>query len=713
MQNKFLVYLTSTLLTFALVGCGSNVPATVDVEGVSLDKLSEILMVGDTLQLHADVYPNNATNKDVTWSATGEDIVSVENGLVTALKAGESTVTVTTVDGGYTASCSLIVRNEGPISDGNLLETKLQTFNLSKEHTLKEEEIEVISKYDIGERSYYHLENEPYDYYLTLEDYFDILKTNAKDGYIFSISNDRYVYTVEVINPNSESIDYTTIDIENRLIHQQGSIYSAFNTAPNPDYSTYSLFLDVRYDDTNSIPYKDRVNKYSFKYVDFHFYRKDNKIYFPLSLLTAHFVKDIDLNYIFDGKNMYFYDSNNQITSIFFADKPIEGNIDDNIMDWMKETFANDKGQYLMPTEMARSYRDSFYYAMDNYYGIRTTRQMESYALFYESCGWSDKFLSPYGEERGYAYATAINLLDDQHTALGMGSSGISLWEERLGYVNAPASKLKTERFALNSMLTENRLKAFGLEDSKALRNYEKYSSDGKTAYVYLNEFAYTTDAATVKDGKIVSRKSEEELKDSDSYYYLLNRIKKIEAKGGVENIVIDMSTNGGGTIGILDKIATLFSKTNGFETYTRNDNTGNISTTKTFIDSNYDGVYDDTDVYGNKFKFYLMTSPCSFSCGNALPFYCQLAGTVKVIGQRSGGGECSVTSSQMGSLRTFTHSSNTHIMSYITEKVDGQDVKKMVFAEDGAEPNSMYNFGYEYFYDFEYIADLIKQNNK
>lgn len=42
MQNKFLVYLTSTLLTFALVGCGSNVPATVDVEGVSLDKLSEI-----------------------------------------------------------------------------------------------------------------------------------------------------------------------------------------------------------------------------------------------------------------------------------------------------------------------------------------------------------------------------------------------------------------------------------------------------------------------------------------------------------------------------------------------------------------------------------------------------------------------------------------------------------------------------------------------
>ena len=302
-------------------------------------------------------------------------------------------------------------------------------------------------------------------------------------------------------------------------------------------------------------------------------------------------------------------------------------------------------------------------------------------------------------------------MLNDQHTALGLNAIGLSIWSEKDGFGNAIPSKLKDERNALTNALVAQRLKAFGLEDAKQLRTIDKYSADGKTAYIYLNEFAHTSDAAKKEDGKIVSRKSEEELAQNESYYHLLNRIKKIEAKGGVENIVIDMSTNGGGTLGVLDKIASLFAKTNGFETFTYNDKTGVINGTKTYIDTNYDGKFDDTDVYGNKFNFFLLTSPCSFSCGNALPFFCGLAKTATIIGQRSGGGECSVTTSQMGSLKSFTHSSNTHIMAYKTEIVDKKEVTTQVFAEDGAEVSGFYEFGYENFYDFQYIADLIKEN--
>lgn len=601
---------------------------------------------------------------------------------------------------------------EDPVySKGTLVEKKFKVFNLSKVHTLPVAEQEVVAKYDIGERSFYYVDGYQYDYYLTLDNYFDILKTNAKTGYNFNISNENYIFTIDVSDSQNKRISYTTIDIENRVIDYQGYMGDAFNTAPDTDYSTYSIYMDVRYDESHIIPYDQRVKKDSFKYIDYDIYKKDDKVYFPLSLLTARFVKETDVNYLFDDKLMYFYDEDNQIKTMFFADEPIGGMVEDNLYDWVGKTFKGSSGDVLMPVEMARAIRNAFYYAMDNYYGIRTTRKIESYAKLYENYKWSEKFISPKGEDRGEAYGNAINMLDDQHTALGLTGLGLSVWGERDGFSKATPSKLKQERNALQASLTAQRLKAFGLDEKANLRTFEKYSADGKTAYVYLNEFAHVADAAKKEDGKIVSRKTEEELAVNESYYHLLHRIKQIEAKGGVENIVVDMSTNGGGTLGVLCKIASLFAKTNGFETYTMNDKTGDIDTTKTYIDTNYDGKYDETDVYGNKFNFFLLTSPCSFSCGNALPFFCGIAGTAKVIGQKSGGGECSTTTSQFGWLKGFTHSSNTHITTFKTEKVGGQEVKTQLFAEGGAEPSGFYEFGYEHFYDFQYIADLIKEN--
>ena len=598
-------------------------------------------------------------------------------------------------------------------SEGTLTEKKFGTYNFSKTHTLSGDEIEKITNYDIGERNFYYVDNLQYNYYVTLNDYFEILKTNAKDGYKFSITNEGYIFTIDVTDSQDKTISLTSIDLEKRVTDYKGYMGSAFYQAPETDYDTYSIYLDVKYEDTHTIPYEQRVKQDSFKYIDYDFYKKDDKVYFPLSFLTDRFSKEFGINYTFDGKYMYFYDDASQIKSLFFGDKPIEGMVEDNVSDWIRETFKDQSDNKLMPYEMAKANRNSFYYAMDNYYGIRSTRGIRSYAEYYEGFSWSEKFLSPRGKDRGYAYASAINILDDQHTALGLAAVGLSIWEEREGFADAIPSKLKTERNALANALANQRLKAFGVESSQELRTLEKYSADGKTAYVYLNEFAHTADAAKKVDGQIVSRKTEEELAKNESYYHLLHRIKQIEAHGGVENIVIDMSTNGGGTLGVLNKIASLFSKTNGFETYTKNDKTGDVDTCKTYIDSNYDGKYDDTDVYGNKFKFYLLTSPCSFSCGNALPFFCGIAKTATIIGQRSGGGECSVTSSDIGSLRKFQHSSNTHIVSYKTETIDGKEVKSEIGAEGGADVYAFYDFGYEQFYDFQFIADLIKTNQE
>jgi uncharacterized protein YjdB/alpha-tubulin suppressor-like RCC1 family protein len=87
-------------------------PDVVPVTGVSLDVTSVTLDVGGTANLNATVSPTNASNQAVSWSTTDSAIASVSNGVVTAVSEGTATITVTTTDGGYTATCTVTVNPE-------------------------------------------------------------------------------------------------------------------------------------------------------------------------------------------------------------------------------------------------------------------------------------------------------------------------------------------------------------------------------------------------------------------------------------------------------------------------------------------------------------------------------------------------------------------------------------------------------------------------
>ena len=90
-------------------------PATVAVTEVKLDKSELTLEAGKSEQLTATVAPTNATNKKVSWSSDKQDIASVDaSGKVTANKAGKAVITVTSEDGGKTASCTVKVTAKPP-----------------------------------------------------------------------------------------------------------------------------------------------------------------------------------------------------------------------------------------------------------------------------------------------------------------------------------------------------------------------------------------------------------------------------------------------------------------------------------------------------------------------------------------------------------------------------------------------------------------------
>ncbi len=92
--------------------CAVTVQAkAVNVTEVTLDKTELTLTEGETETLTATVRPDNADNKKVTWSSDKTDVATVDGaGKVTAVKPGEAVVTVTTEDGGKTATCKVTVK---------------------------------------------------------------------------------------------------------------------------------------------------------------------------------------------------------------------------------------------------------------------------------------------------------------------------------------------------------------------------------------------------------------------------------------------------------------------------------------------------------------------------------------------------------------------------------------------------------------------------
>lgn len=108
------------------------------VTGISLNKEAISLEVGATETLIATISPEDATNQTVTWSSSNEDVVTVaDDGVVTAKSAGTATITATSEDGSFTATCAVTVT---PSSDTRQL-VNITGFRANKTELVKGENV--------------------------------------------------------------------------------------------------------------------------------------------------------------------------------------------------------------------------------------------------------------------------------------------------------------------------------------------------------------------------------------------------------------------------------------------------------------------------------------------------------------------------------------------------------------------------------------------
>ncbi len=120
---KILKLLTTLLVAVALLSCSKGkesapqqedtddkVTPPVAVYQISLDKYKTTLYKGESTNLVSSIFPEIAANKEVSWSSSDGAIATVDQeGKVTAVAAGETTITAKTADQDKTATCHIVV----------------------------------------------------------------------------------------------------------------------------------------------------------------------------------------------------------------------------------------------------------------------------------------------------------------------------------------------------------------------------------------------------------------------------------------------------------------------------------------------------------------------------------------------------------------------------------------------------------------------------
>ena len=486
--------------------------------------------------------------------------------------------------------------------------------------------------------SYEYLKDEKLLPYFSIDDYLSLYNPYLKDNYSIDVSESSLDTSVRVTQ-GEETIFMMAIEPSYQIVMENGDFSSAF--VFDKDYSKSSLFIGnkTEYEIAN-VPTSMRT--FTYKNMGFYTYRKGGHTYYPLSLLECIFSSYANVYHLFNYNRLIQYSEYKDLTDTTYKVDGVEFTAYKEMKKYIDENLST------MPMYLRKDRKASFLFTLENQYGLKYTRNIKSMTKYLEEQDFFADFLSEDNLKRNEAYYKTFELLDDGHTSIRDHAD----FPYREGEFNQRGTHL-TRMLAVRQELSTQRALAPG---------EVYYSTDEKLAFFTFDsfsfaEYAYQEDGKTLKD-TLSNYHSE----DYDAFFYFVKLLNQIKDKGGVTDVVIDISTNGGGTVGVMTKLLSLLSKRNTSRIYVQLDVTNMVQQMTTSVDSNNDGEYDLTDVFGNDFNFHILTSEFSFSCGNAFPFYAKENGIADIIGVKSGGGECAVGESYLPSGEHYYHSSNLHI---------------------------------------------------
>lgn len=229
-----------------------------------------------------------------------------------------------------------------------------------------------------------------------------------------------------------------------------------------------------------------------------------------------------------------------------------------------------------------------------------------------------------------------------------------------------------------------------------------EFSDDGKTAIVRFDHYTTSGDSdlnAIINETNLELGKTTEDIcnsikenytaiqNDIKTEYYLYCVNKMIKKNPKVENVILDMSNNTGGSC--RTAVATLAWMLGEVQINITNSITGAKCSSVYVCDINADGKFDENDTIKDK-KLFCLISPASFSCGNMVPAMLKSSDRVVLLGETSGGGSA-VVYETMAADSTIFNISSRYVLS---ENKNGSnyDIDKGIEPHVRLQPETLYN---------------------
>ena len=419
------------------------------------------------------------------------------------------------------------------------------------------------------------------------------------------------------------------------------------------------------YDVTNSTytkgeKFEINLNNYHAKMISY-----GGKVYVPFAYVEAIFMSPLGARFAFNGSDYYMIDNDYLIDSTNSTET-------NTVLSAYGNAYYN--GAYSKLTSRSTSFSNYFYYSflfeMENFYGrykelniTSLDEKLNSLKLTGdETLTIKQAILSSSSATASAGIADAINQVfgDGGHTSfVGRGSSvtfdstiNTTLIRNILFYDNRYANNLNNIYRPLIEAFKNNNASGYQTYGSTAVIRMENFSIDAyqmsekKTA-----DPTYYPTAEIVKAGLNADKPS--------TFSILYSCFEKITADSTIKNVVFDITLNSGGAVCAMLQALTFMSSDASASLYIKNTKTGAISKETVKYDNNLDKKFDSKDSYAGKYNFFILTSGFSYSCGNSFPCIAKDNNLATIIGQTSGGGNCTVANCVGADGITWSMSSN------------------------------------------------------
>ena len=335
----------------------------------------------------------------------------------------------------------------------------------------------------------------------------------------------------------------------------------------------------------------------------------------------------------------------------------------------------------------------------DLYYGHKEEKGIESFDSYLEANGLKEGLLSTDPEKNSEAFLDLVyRLFDSGHDDV-MLSYGVFNTAKKFSNLNKTAETEQNEE-RYRSEEYGQLLDKFNHMAKLKPKNFgnSRVQIIDDTAFIYFEEFAESGN-----ESNFYFKLPDADIYNASTFGLFYDAFAMIQRNSNVKKVVIDLSNNAGGDASALTAALGFISpdgEVNLTYYHTLNEN---FCSEWYHVDTNLDGVFDERDGFGGKYNFYILTSGCSYSCANALPFYAQMNGWAKIIGEQPGGGDCVVSNF----LDAYGHAAGMSSWIQLGKLADGQFISD----EHAVNVDIPFEKADKMYFNYSAIAKLLKNH--